>query len=90
MKYGKPISQKDLQQSFHRLAKAAADDLAKGKPHILQLDSQHNYEAMLAQVRVFLCTCYGFSANGSSELIEKYLQVSIPQISTCVSGRIHL
>ncbi|QDF14469.1 hypothetical protein JAVIER_55 [Vibrio phage Javier] len=87
MKYGKPLSQKDLQQSFHRRCKAAADDLAKGKSHILMLNQGDNYETFCAQVRVFLCACHQFSANDSADLIEKHLQVSIPQISTCISGR---
>ncbi len=87
MRYGKPKSIAEKQQSFQLRAKRAADDLAEEKPHILMLEQGENYETMMAQIRVFLCTMYGFSANGSAEMIEKHLQVSIPQISPCVSGR---
>ncbi|BBL19287.1 hypothetical protein KIT04_118 [Vibrio phage KIT04] len=87
MKYSKPKSIAERQHSFHQRAKRAADDLAEEKPHILMLEEGENYETMMAQIRVFLCTMYGFSANGSAELIEKHLQVSIPKKWACVSGR---
>lgn len=87
MRYSKPKSIAERQQSFHQRAKLAADDLAEEKSHTLMLEQGEDSEVMLAQIRVFLCAMYGFSANGSAELIEKHLQVSIPQKLACVSGR---
>lgn len=67
--------------------KKAADNLAEEKAHILPVEENEDAEIFMAQIRVFLCTKYGYSANNSAELIEKHLQVSKAYNSSCLSGR---
>lgn len=88
MKYNKPKSIVERQQSFQLRAKRAADDLAEEKSHILILEQGESCETMMAQIRVFLCAMYGFSADGSSKVVEKHLQVLTPQKLSLRSGAI--
>lgn len=87
MKYQKPASTRELHNSFHLKCNKAADTLAEEKPHILQLELHEDPDIYIAQIRVFLCTKYGYSANNSAKIMEELLQVSIPQKRGCLSNQ---
>lgn len=72
LKYARPKSM----SSFHVRCGKAADDLAEEKKHVLNLDSRDNVDAAMAQIRVYLCTRYNFSANSSLNLIDEYLEIA--------------
>lgn len=79
MHYFAPKSHGKSFLSIHLRCSRAADDLAEEKSHVLQLEEHEDPNIALAQVRVYLCTKYGFSANNAGALVKEYLQVSIPQ-----------
>lgn len=76
MKYTNPRSKGKALLSSHLRCKRAADSIAEEKNHILMLEEHENGDVFLAQVRLYLCQCYGFSANGSAEAIAEHLSIS--------------
>jgi hypothetical protein len=90
MLYPLPRSRGKSFLSIHLRCSRAADDLAEEKPHIIQLEEHESPEIAVAQVKVYLCTKYSFSANNAGALVEQSLQVSIPQkreFNSCKTGR---
>lgn len=79
MLYPQPKSRGKSFLSIHLRCSRAADDLAEEKNHIIQLEEHESTDIAVAQVKVYLCTKYGFSANNAGALVEQFLQVSNPQ-----------
>ena len=60
--------------NFHKEAMEAAHNIAEEKQHNVTLNWKHFDKSMFkAQVRVFLCQKYSYSANSSEHLINRYL-----------------
>lgn len=65
---------------FHLRCKKAADILAEEKDVQVLIHPLEMEGTMKAQIRVFLCVKYNFSANNSEAIIDKHLKL----ISNCV------